>query len=217
MTIADLEKSHARNDAATENVAEAPVDATPAAKPASNRRQLSLLGLALACAAGVCFAMLKNSPQSASAAPTPAPAASSEVAEFLAGDATVVRNMQRSLRDANRISDESRFSPGARQVPVTELKTDPFRLRVTGVQPVEVPDDSNESRQKEIERQAILRSVQSLQLQSILRGDSHRACLINNTLYQEGQTADGFVIEEIALTSVVVRKGVYRFDLKMTK
>ena len=113
------------------------------------------------------------------------------------------------------MTDEFRFRPGMTQVPVTDLKANPFRSqdgfarRRSRFPPI--PPNAAKTNRSGRPR---LRAVQSLQLQSILRGDSHRACLINNALYQEGQTVDGFVIEEIGLNTVVVRKGVYRFELK---
>ena len=41
--------------------------------------------------------------------------------------------------------------------------------------------------------------------------------MINNTLYLEGQQVDQFIIERIEPGRVVVKTGVYRFELKMQK
>jgi len=41
--------------------------------------------------------------------------------------------------------------------------------------------------------------------------------MINNTLYQEGQQIDSFIIEKIAPAGVIVKSGTYRFELKMQK
>jgi hypothetical protein len=39
--------------------------------------------------------------------------------------------------------------------------------------------------------------------------------MINNTLYLEGQTVEGFLIERITPASVIVRQETYRFELRM--
>ena len=162
--------------------------------------------------------MLKNSPQSANAATSLAPAAPGEISEFLAATRLPSEKWNRASDDAGKIADECRFSPGKTQVPVTELKTNPFRLRTpSSMQPVE------DSRRFNREPQDRARTPGHPARGAIAAASIHPArrfaprCLINNTLYQEGQEVDGFVIEEIALTSVVVHKGVYRFELKMTK
>jgi len=58
---------------------------------------------------------------------------------------------------------------------------------------------------------------QSLTLQSIIHSGARKACMINNTLYLEGQQVDPFTIEKITPNSVVVKTGVYRFELRMQK
>jgi hypothetical protein len=40
---------------------------------------------------------------------------------------------------------------------------------------------------------------------------------VNNHLVQEGMEIEGFVIERINQGAVVVRTGVYRFELRMEK
>ena len=41
--------------------------------------------------------------------------------------------------------------------------------------------------------------------------------MINNALYTEGQQVEGFTIEQIGTKAVIVRSGVYRFELTMQK
>ena len=95
------------------------------------------------------------------------------------------------------------------------MKTNPFRYAA--------PKDSSETegeaaskKRREDERVAMLKAVQGLQLQSVMRG-AHAACMINNTLYQEGQNVEGFTIEKINPQGIIVKNGVYRFELKMQK
>jgi len=65
------------------------------------------------------------------------------------------------------------------------------------------------------EKAVALRAVQGLQLQSIMHSDTRRACLINNTLYSEGQQVDSLVIEKIQPKSVIVKSGPYRFGVRI--
>lgn len=46
---------------------------------------------------------------------------------------------------------------------------------------------------------------------------AQRAALMNNKLVQEGGEIDGFTVEKITADSVIVRSGVYRFELKMQR
>jgi hypothetical protein len=47
--------------------------------------------------------------------------------------------------------------------------------------------------------------------------DSRKACMINDTLYREGQTIDAFTVEQVTPNSVIVKGGLYRFELKMQR
>jgi hypothetical protein len=60
-----------------------------------------------------------------------------------------------------------------------------------------------------------LKAVQELQLQSIMFSDNRKACMINNSLYREGQQVGDFSIEKISPQSVVVEMNKLRFELKM--
>jgi hypothetical protein len=50
-----------------------------------------------------------------------------------------------------------------------------------------------------------------------MSGGARKSCMVNNTLYTEGQQVDGFTIEKIAPDSVIVRNGSYRFELRMQR
>ena len=51
----------------------------------------------------------------------------------------------------------------------------------------------------------------------MIHSGTRKSCMINNTLYTEGQEIDSFVVERINPGAVVVRNGVYRFELRMQK
>lgn len=63
------------------------------------------------------------------------------------------------------------------------------------------------------QHQAVVDAVNRLHLQSIGRYGNTMRCRINGFVYNEGDVVDGFTIEKIRTTSVVVRKGSYRFQL----
>jgi hypothetical protein len=101
------------------------------------------------------------------------------------------------------------------QVPLGALKSNPFEQPTASS-----PDDSAVPPATKInadERAAALQAVESLDLQSILVGDSRRSCIINNVTCEEGQQIDGFTVETIASASVTVSMGIYRFDLALTR
>jgi len=50
-----------------------------------------------------------------------------------------------------------------------------------------------------------------------MSGGARTACMINNTIYREGQQIDQLTIEKISPTSVIVRTGAYRFELTLQK
>ena len=41
--------------------------------------------------------------------------------------------------------------------------------------------------------------------------------MINNALYTEGQQIDAFTIEKISANGVIVRSGIYRFNVPMQR
>jgi hypothetical protein len=63
------------------------------------------------------------------------------------------------------------------------------------------------------ERAAVLKRVESLELQSIILSDAHHACIINGVTCEVGQQVDSFTVETITSNSVTVSLGIYRFDL----
>jgi hypothetical protein len=84
-------------------------------------------------------------------------------------------------------------------------------------QAVAATDDSASSRRRrDEERAAAAEAVKALKLQSVLYG-TRKAALLNNQLVQEGMEVEGFVVEKINQGAVIVRTGVYRFELRMEK
>jgi hypothetical protein len=157
--------------------------------------------------------MLKRSPQSAGASQA-APASSASFDQLIATELPAIRNVDVALANTDMTVEELKSAPASVQVPLMELKVNPFRQGGSGASANDAPEDSAAHDLREQERQSALQAVQSLRLESITHRGPDRACTINNVRYQEGQEADGFLVEEIASNIVVVRKGAYRFELK---
>lgn len=184
-------------------------------KPAG-RGLLALLGLLALAGAGLYLMSVRAGPSKASANPE-VESANKTISQFLSKGPDNVKAMEAMLRDTEKVVRQFLAYPSVTQVPLADLKTNPFRHEISTCK---TADTSNqqldaERRRKDEERQRVLRAVQSLQLKSIMHSGARRACLINNTLYLEGQTVEGFLVEKINPGSVVVKQDAYRFELRL--
>ncbi len=180
-------------------------------KPPST--QYIILGGLLILAPIVIWIMYnRKGPASASAAVAKPPAAVQTVRTFLNSGPSGIKVMREMLQSTEKIVQEFLKYPTMTQVPLADLKTNPFRSAGANA-----PDpDAAARRKREEERAAVVKAVQNLQLQSIMSG-THKACMINNALYTEGQQVDQFTIERIVNGAVIVKSGQYRFELKMQR
>ena len=185
-------------------------------EPEHNRRTGGsnvMLALLLAGAAFTYFMYVKTGPQIANAAIAPEATSSNvTVASFVTAAPANVKVMERLLKNTQKTVQQFMAYPSVKQIPLSDLKTNPFRPAHA-----DQADASAARTRTDQQRQTALRAVQNLQLQSVLVNDKNRSCMINNGLYLEGQQVDQFTVESIAAGSVVVRTGVYRFELKMQR
>ena len=173
-------------------------------------------GLLLACVAGAWFMFARGGPKTATAAANPqAVAADGTIKNFLATDAQNAKMMKDLLKNTDKVVQQFRTYPDKTQVPLEDLQTNPFRQGTEKKTDTSIENVSK--RQREEERAAALKAVQALQLQSVMHSSAHKACMINNKLYQEGQQVAEFNIEKISPNAVVVKSGIYRFELRMQK
>ncbi|HEY8666026.1 MAG TPA: hypothetical protein VIL86_05140 [Tepidisphaeraceae bacterium] len=183
-------------------------------QPPANRSMMILVGVALIGAAALYFVYGRTGPASASAASVAETEAAHETVDnFLSDGDASIRKMQKMLAETEKIVRQFLAYPSVRQIPLSDLRTNPFR-HVT-LKPAVKDDDEDVKKKREQERAAIVKAVQSLSLQSVVHSGSHKACMINNALYNEGQQVDQFMIEKINPNSIIVRSGAYRFELKM--
>lgn len=187
----------------------------PTERKSVNRGSLVLFGILVLGAAGVYLMHLRTGPSAAAAAPEAA-AAKKTIEGFLGGGGASIKAMEDMLRNTERVVRQFLDYPSMTQVPLSDLRINPFRAK-PALAPSESQTDAQEKKRREEERLAILKAVQNLSLQSIICSDQRKACMINNTLYREGQLVDGFNVERITPAAVVVKNGPYRFELKIQR
>jgi len=180
-------------------------------KPATT--QYVVLGSLLLIAPVVIYFMYnRNGPTPAAAAAANQPSeAQQTVKTFLDNGEDGMKLMRQMLQSTEKVV-KNFLNHQTPQVPLSDLKTNPFRVTKPAA------DDSEAAGKKkhEEERQAMLKAVGNLNLQSIMSG-KRGACMINNTLYTEGQQVGQFTVEKISPGVVIVKSGQYRFELKMQK
>ncbi len=189
-------------------VAEAP-------RPRNNAMTV-LLGVVLAGACVIYLMYFRGGPRTAAAAGNQSEQNSATISRFLEAGGENIKLMERMLRGTEKVVQQFRNYPSTTQVPLAGLKANPFRYEpLKGADPA--ADEELAKKHRSEERAAVLKAVQELQLQSIMHGTNRRACMINNTLYSEGQQVESFTIEKITPDSVIVKNGSYRFELKMQR
>lgn len=177
---------------------------------------LFLLGLLAVAGGGLYLMSLRAGPSKAAANPE-VESANKTISQFLSKGQDNVKAMESMLRDTEKIVRQFLAYPSVTQVPLEELKTNPFRHQASADRTADASRQQldAERRRREEERQRVLQAVQSLQLRSIIHSGTRRACLVNNTLYLEGQTVEGFLVEKINPGSVIVKQDAYRFELRL--
>ncbi|HRK30209.1 MAG TPA: hypothetical protein PLD59_03945 [Tepidisphaeraceae bacterium] len=202
--------SSALTDVLSSNEAEFVVTEEPRSL---NKSTLVLILLVVLGGGGLYLMHLRSGPKAVAAAETQE--AAKTISSFLSGGDSNIKLMEKALRDTEAVVRRFANYPNTTQVPLNELQTNPFHVWV--VEEEQPQTDVISKRRKEEERQAVIKAVQGLQLQSIMSGSAQKACMINNTLFREGQSVDGFTVEKISASSVVVRQGQYRFELRMQR
>lgn len=180
-------------------------------KPAAN--PMLIYGMILTLVAGGAYLLYKRQPPAAAANPA-TEQAQATINNFLTTGPNGIKMMEEMLHNTEKIVQQFLDYPSVPQVPLSGLHTNPFRF--AKAEPSAKQDEDTAKKKREQERDAALKASQALNLQSIMAG-KNRACMINNTLVQEGQQVDQFVIEKISPNSVIVKSGVYRFEIRMQK
>lgn len=172
-----------------------------------NTKVYLLVGLSVMALAVVWFMFFRGSPPAAQAA-IPS-GGGNDIKQFL--DSGNINLMKQTLKDTEKVVQQFRTYPAQTQVPLASLRSNPFReLPPNGDRGHNYGDDDDGRNHSKI-----VSAVADLHLQSIVRGGKYRACMINNTLYQEGQQVGMFTVQQVSTGTVVLECGKYRFELKM--
>jgi hypothetical protein len=185
----------------------------PEKKPV-NRSSFVFFAIAMVAVGGYYLMYVRTGPNTA-AASAEAVAADKTITTFLKGGDQNIREMQNMLRNTEKEVERFQAYPSVQQVPISELKTNPFIYTSATAKPGD--DSAADAKRKAEEKAAILRDAQKLQLQSIFHSDKRRACMLNNSMYVEGQQVGDFTIEKITPAYVVVSNGGHKFELKIEK
>lgn len=180
-----------------------------------NTGTLIMAGFLLACGVGTYVMYTRsapaNTPPSAESA-----AAQTTITQFLSDDKANVSKMKDLLQNTEKAVEQFRAMPGKTQVPIEDLQTNPFRITDVDPETVVDADEVTTAKRQQEERAATIKAAQALQLQFVM-GGKRKGCMINNTVYREGETVGGFTIESIGSSTVVIRKGEARFELSIKK
>ena len=187
---------------------------------APNRSTVAVFVVLVLGAASVYFMYRRTGPQHAAASSKETTEAKKTISTFLSGGDSNIKLMESMLKNTQKVVQQFLAYPSVSQVPLSDLRTNPFRYKETtssGSGPQDNLSELAEKRRREEERAAIRKAADGLQLQSIMYGDARKACMINNTLYRESQMVDEFTIEKINPNSVIVKNGQYRFELGLRR
>lgn len=192
-------------------------------KPGVSRGTMVMFVIIVVCAGGLYYMYRKTGPAAASAALSKESVeANKTINSFLSGGDANIKSMLSLLKNTEKRVQQFLTYPNTKQIPLSELRTNPFRQFV---EPAKVATSDNsvalteaaERKRREEERAAILKAVQGLQVQSIMFSPDRSVCMINSNLYREGQSVDNFTVEKISPTSIVVKNGTYRFELRIQR
>jgi hypothetical protein len=173
-----------------------------------NTSALLLFGLLAAVGGSTYLMCLRAGSQTIQTDPSVA-AAATTINSFLRGGAQDQHQMAVMLRDTEKVVSQFGSYPSAHQIPLSELRTNPF-VDAADTQPsASISDEQQQERQKAA--QAI---ADGLKLESIFSG-AHAICMINGKAYSQGQGTDTFVVEQILSQGVWVRIGTFRMELIM--
>jgi predicted nucleic acid-binding Zn ribbon protein len=142
------------------------------------------------------------------------------ISSFLSGGDSNFKSIEARLKYTEKVVQQFRKYPSATQVPLNDLSTNPFRQHAPEVKKAggdEGLSEAAEKKRREEEKLAIRKAAEGLQLQSIMYSDTRKACMINNTLYREGQNAGDFTVDKISPATVDVHNGPYRFQLRIDR
>ncbi len=168
---------------------------------------LVLGGLILAAFGGLALMHFRAGPATAQASTE----ASKTITSFLGDGKKNLATMQQVLSDTDKLVEDFKNFPAAAQVPLEDLKRNPFSDGSDTAKPTEPV----ESFDRQARLDAAMKRVTGLKVQSVMYSESTRSCMIDNRFRSEGDEFDGFTIEQIKPASVIVKADGFRFEVKV--
>lgn len=134
--------------------------------------------------------------------------------EFLATGGKDVVAMEEMLKNTEKVVKQFLAYPTMTQVPLQDLQTNPFRFAAP---PEETASKADEQRKVEEAKGKAIKAASELRIESLMTGRNGGTAIINGKVVRPGDTVDDFFIEEIKTSSVIVRSGTFRFELRLAK
>jgi hypothetical protein len=183
-------------------------------KPIS-KSTVVMIVIILCAKAGMYFMYKRSTPAAAEAGDAKA---SQVIKQFMSDKDKNFTLMQKMLTETKGVVDQFMNYPNLKQIPLADLQNNPFAM----AKPEDKPRPSNPvGEDPEQVKRAITNAANGLRLQSVVTSGASKACMVNNTLYTEGQIIQSddlsFMIEEIAPNKVIVKCGNFKFQLSMQK
>jgi hypothetical protein len=182
-----------------------------------NRNMIMLVMFVAIGAGGTWFMYQRTGGPSAASAAAADPAvatAEAAVTDFMKGGRNNITLLRKLLDGTAKIIDQFRDYTNVMQIPLSDLKSNPFHFALAKAAAEQDPAEIAKKKREE-QRAEVLKAAQGLQLQSVVIRGNRKACMVSNSMYQEGEAVNGFLVEKISPNSVVVSRDGFRFELKM--
>ncbi len=197
----------------------------PTAKKSMSLGMMVFVGVAVLAAGGLWWMHKRTGgPTPAEAADPGVTAARESIQQFLAGGTGSVKEMKTLLADSAQITDKFATYSEDRQVPLEELKTNPFYTE-TGETTQEAPAVDmtrmqqeerarREAEKKRLETERLTLAASKLQVQTIFFGRNPTA-LVDGKICQVGQQLGDFTVTAIRPDAIEIKSGEHTFEVKL--
>jgi hypothetical protein len=197
-----------------EETSEADMIFTPeTSKPGRNAGMLMVAFVLIGV--GVIYFMRARGGPSQAKASAALTKADADIKGFI-NDRDQIRKMTEMIKNTEKVVEQFTTYGEMPQVPVEELKKLPniFVYVPEKGKPTKAGDPSG-GRDKALKK--FREQLDELRVQYLMVGAVSRVAMVNNKLLKEGQEIDGFVIDQITTTEVMVSKTVDGFEFKAAK
>ena len=201
----------------------------PTPKKTLSTGMILFIGVAAVAAGGLWWMNQRTGgPTPAEASDPSVTAARESIQQFLAGGSGSVAEMKSLLADSQQITDKFETYSENRQVPLHELKTNPFYAEVEEEEIAEVAPRVDLSRQQleerarrdaerqRLETERLTLAASKLEVQTIFFGKTPTA-LVDGKICQVGQQLGEFTVSAIRPDAIEVKNGEHTFEVKLKK